>query len=129
MKWFFQALEKYAVFNGRARRREYWMFTIFSIILGFLFGFVASATEAFGFGKDLIGPAHIAYGIAMFVPGAAVGVRRMHDIGRSGWWLLIPLVSFVFLCMDSQPGENKYGLNPKYGLTGIQSKLGEAYPG
>ncbi len=125
MKSFIQALKKYAVFDGRARRREFWMFTLFTVILGFAIGLMASFIEVLGIGKDLFEPIHITYGAVMFVPGVAVGVRRMHDIGRSGWWLLIPLVSLVFLCLDSQLGENKYGSNPKDDLAGIQPNLGE----
>ena len=101
MKYFLYCLQHYADFNGRARRSEYWYFALFNLIISFVIGFT--------FGV-----------IAVFIPGLAVSVRRLHDIGRSGWWLLlslIPLVGSIILiiwcCFDSQPGANQYGSNPK----------------
>ncbi len=66
-----------------------------------------------GIGTSISDPASIIYSLAVLIPGIAVAVRRMHDVGRSGWWILLPIVNFVFLCLDSQPNENEYGLNPK----------------
>lgn len=115
MDWYLTALKKYAVFNGRARRKEYWYFVLFnfliSLVLGFADGLLGLTTEGSGFG--LLGAL---YSLAVFIPGIAVGVRRLHDTGRSGWWLLIALIPFVgaivliiFLASDTQPGPNKYG--------------------
>ena len=118
MKWFIQALKKYAVFDGRAQRKEYWMFFLFSMIFAFAIGLVLGVIElTLEIGTALSDPASIIYNLVMLVPSFAVGVRRMHDIGRSGWWILFPLVNLVFLCLDSEPGENKYGPNPKDSLT------------
>jgi len=109
MNWYLEVLKKYAVFSGRARRMEYWMFTLFYILIYFALliglGFVA--------GAKIAGTIVMIYGLAMFVPSLAVAVRRMHDIGRSGWWILLPIVNLIFLCMDSQADENEYGANPK----------------
>ena len=58
-------------------------------------------------------PASIIYSLAILIPSIAVAIRRLHDIGRSGWWRLLPIVNFIFLCLDSQSSENEYGLNPK----------------
>jgi uncharacterized membrane protein YhaH (DUF805 family) len=114
MKWYLEVMKKYAVFSGRARRKEYWMFFLFNIIIAFVIGFVTGFVGgALGIGTTISNFASVIYSLAVLIPGIAVAVRRMHDIGRSGWWILFPLVNLVFLCLDSQPGENKYGPNPK----------------
>ncbi|MFD3262254.1 DUF805 domain-containing protein [Paenibacillus lentus] len=113
MEWYLKVLKNYVGFEGRARRTEYWMFVLFNFIASFVLGFIG------GFiGLDSI-LAYI-YSLAVLLPSLAVGARRLHDTGRSGWMLLlalIPLVGaiilLVFLCQDSQPGDNKYGSNPK----------------
>lgn len=114
MNWYLEVLKKYAVFSGRAHRKEYWMFFLFNIIIAMLIGLVTGFTGAIlGIGTALSDPASAIYSLAILVPSIAVGVRRMHDIGRSGWWILFPVVNLVFLCLDSQPGDNEYGPNPK----------------
>lgn len=121
MNWYLQALKKYADFSGRARRREYWFFVLFYIIivivLMILDGFVGTNIAGASIGI-LTG----IYMLAMLIPGLAVSVRRLHDTGRSGWWLLIELVPLVgaivllvFMVSDSQPGQNAYGPSPKEG--------------
>ena len=118
MDWYIRVLKKYAVFSGRARRKEYWMFFLFS----FIFSLVAGLLDLVIFGMALWGfsPIAVVYGIAVFVPGLAVAVRRLHDIGKSGWYLFINLIPIagpiwflVLVCLDSQSGDNKYGPNPK----------------
>ena len=113
MNWYLEVLKKYAVFSGRARRKEYWMFFLFNIIIAFVLGFV----EGLVGGPGVLGTL---YGLAILIPGIAVSVRRLHDTNRSGWWLLIgfvPLIGaivlLVFMVQDSKPGENQYGANPK----------------
>jgi len=120
MNWYITALKKYTVFSGRARRKEYWMFVLFNEIfsfvavgLDFLLGQIMGRDG--GFGLFLI-----LYSLAITLPSLAVAVRRLHDIGKSGWWFFItfvPLVGSVWylilLATDSQPGENEYGPNPK----------------
>src|SRR5512145_3195420 len=113
MSWYLAVLKKYAVFSGRARRTEYWMFFLVSLIISVVLGVVEPMVGSPGF----IG---IVYSLAVLVPSLAVGVRRLHDTGRSGWWLLIGLVPvigvivlIVFAVGDSQPGANQYGPNPK----------------
>ena len=120
MNYFIDCLtKKYACFSGRARRQEYWMFFLFNFIaafvVGFIGGFLASVT-----GVDAFAFLGAIYNLAVLIPSFAVFCRRMHDTGRSGWWWLIGLIPFVgiivllvFCCLDSQPGENKYGPNPK----------------
>ena len=113
MNWYLEVLKKYAVFNGRARRTEYWMFVLFNIIISFVLGFV----EGLVGGPGVIG---LLYGLAVLIPGIAVAVRRLHDTDRSGWWLLIAfvpiigaIVLLVFMVQDSKSGQNQYGTNPK----------------
>lgn len=115
---YLEVLKKYAVFSGRAQRKEYWMFFLCNLIIAFALGLIERiagiATES---NQSLL---VILYGLAVLLPGLAVGVRRLHDTGRSGWWLLIALVPIigtivllVFLVQDSQPGDNQYGPNSK----------------
>ena len=96
MQWYLEVMKKYAVFSGRAQRKEYWMFFLFNIIIsvaiGFVLGFIGGVL---GIGTALSNPASIIYSLAVFVPSIAVGVRRMHDLGRSGWWILFPFVNLV----------------------------------
>ncbi len=111
MKWYFEVLKKYAVFSGRARRKEYWMFLLFHIII-----------IALGVIESIVGTNSVIalfYMLAILLPGLAVTVRRLHDTGKSGWWLLIGLVPLigivilVFMVQDGQAGDNQYGPNPK----------------
>ena len=119
MKWFVKCLKQYADFGGRARRTEFWMFVLFNII----FSVVASLIDrAIGFkiGAIQMGIIGLIYSLAVLIPALAVSVRRLHDIGKSGWMILINLIPFigwiwfiVLMVKDSQPGENQYGPNPK----------------
>ena len=114
MNWYLEVLKKYAVFSGRARRKEYWMFVLCNVI-------ITAVLEAFH-GFD--GSPHMIeslYSLAVLLPSIAVSVRRLHDTGRNGWWLLIglipllgALVLLIFMIQDSKPGENQYGPNPKF---------------
>ncbi|MFQ6197001.1 DUF805 domain-containing protein [Streptomyces sp. NPDC000405] len=113
MRWFVEVLKKYAVFKGRARRREYWMFTLISCIIAIV---LMAADEIFGTGEII----QNVYTVALFLPCITVMVRRLHDTDCSGWWALfslVPLVGFitvmVFMCLDSTPGDNEHGPNPK----------------
>jgi uncharacterized membrane protein YhaH (DUF805 family) len=119
MNWYLTVLKKYAVFGGRARRREYWFFVLFSVIISIVLGIIDGLTGSFNptVGLGLLSGI---YSLAILIPSLAVGVRRLHDTGKRGWWLLlalIPLVGaivlLVFMCQDSNPGQNQYGPNPK----------------
>jgi len=120
MHWYLEALKKYALFNGRARRKEYWYFFLFNIIitivLNDIYGEIFGSFIAYQ-GIGLLGKLYILF---VVIPSCAVSVRRLHDTGRSGSWLLIGLVPvfgalvvLVFMVEDSQPYENQYGSNPK----------------
>jgi uncharacterized membrane protein YhaH (DUF805 family) len=141
MEWYVEVLRKYAVFDGRARRKEYWMYTLITIVIYIAYLVVAGLAFALIGHSDsastailLIYAPLVLYGMAVFVPGLAVTVRRLHDTGRSGWWILISFVPFVgsivllvFMCLDSEPGPNLHGLNPK-GVVGYGQPL-PPYPG
>lgn len=114
-------VRKYADFSGRARRAEYWWFTLahsIVILVPYLLGAVFTALDVKILGGLLLAIAVI-LALGLIVPGLAVFVRRLHDTGRSGWWYFLGLVPFgsivllVFTCLDSTPGPNQFGPNPK----------------
>jgi len=116
MSWYITVMKKYAVFSGRARRKEYWMFFLFNLIISFTLGLVCGfAGSLLGLGTQLSSIVSGAYTLAIIVPSVAVVARRMHDLGRSGWWMLVPVANVVFLLMAGQVGENEYGPDPKEG--------------
>ncbi|WP_187261346.1 DUF805 domain-containing protein [Pontibacter beigongshangensis] len=119
MNWYMTVLRKYAVFSGRARRSEYWYFVLFNVLISMVLSFVdltigtATSTGSIGLLGGL-------YSLAVFIPSLAVAVRRLHDTGKSGWWVLFGLIPvlgwivlIIFMFIDSQPGDNQYGPNPK----------------
>jgi uncharacterized membrane protein YhaH (DUF805 family) len=119
MDWYLAVLKKYAQFSGRARRKEYWYFTLFNVIFSVVLSFVDGLTGTFD-AESGVGLLSGLYSLAVLIPSIAVGVRRLHDTGRSAWWLLIlliPLVGviifLVFMVLESQEGENQYGPSPK----------------
>jgi uncharacterized membrane protein YhaH (DUF805 family) len=119
MNWYLQALKKYTVFTGRARRKEYWMFVLFNIIISAVLSIVDYLTGTYNSAYHA-GLLSGIYSLAVLIPGIAVTMRRLHDTGRSGWWILIALVPIVggiwllvLMVLDSQPGENQYGPYPK----------------
>jgi uncharacterized membrane protein YhaH (DUF805 family) len=112
MNWFVEVLKKYAVFSGRARRQEYWMFTLIAslIYLGLVVLGLAMDTEV----PELV------FALAIFLPSLGVSVRRLHDTGRSGWWVLIGFIPcvgtifmIIFMATEGERDENRYGPDPK----------------
>ncbi|MDO5969217.1 DUF805 domain-containing protein [Flavivirga aquimarina] len=108
MNWYLNALKQYATFSGRARRKEYWMFSLFNIIIIYGLLFLAIGLE-----MPFLITLYVIYFFAIMIPSLAVGVRRMHDAGKSGWFLLIPFYNLILACTDSEAGSNKWGPNPK----------------
>ena len=107
---------KYATFSGRARRSEYWYFVIFAVLVSIVVEAVGKLIGGANFAKVLSG----IWSLVILVPSLALDWRRLHDIGKSGWWWLlgfVPVVGWIILivwaCKDSDPGENQYGPNPK----------------
>ncbi len=112
MNWYLSVLKNYAVFEGRARRKEYWMFFLVNILISIAFQVVDGVL-----GTVFLG---IIYSLAVFVPSLAVGVRRLHDVDKSGWWLLLVLIPVVgvlvliyFAATEGTQGSNQYGSSPK----------------
>jgi len=113
MEYFTDAYKKYADFSGRATRTQYWMFILFYMIIYI----VLASVDAF-----LLGGMPVLsgiFGLVSIIPSLSIAVRRLHDTGRSGWWLLLSLIPLIgaiviliFLVMDSE-GDNQYGANPK----------------
>ncbi|MET9932783.1 MULTISPECIES: DUF805 domain-containing protein [unclassified Streptomyces] len=112
MNWYLDVLKKYAVFSGRARRKEFWMFQLFNIIAVIILSILDSVL-----GIQILS---LVYALAVLLPSLGVSVRRLHDTGRSGWWILIALVPLVggiillvFNCLEGEQQQNAYGPNPK----------------
>jgi len=112
MSWYLQVLKKYAVFSGRARRKEYWYFYLANGIIGFGLGIIDTVL-----GLPLL---LSLYYLAVLLPTIGVSVRRLHDTGRSGWWILIVLIPLIgaiilliYMVSDSQEGTSQYGPSPK----------------
>ncbi|MFA6429969.1 MAG: DUF805 domain-containing protein [Patescibacteria group bacterium] len=107
MHYFIAALTKYAEFHGRARRAEFWYFNLFVVIIGFAISFLEALLNVEG--QILSG----LFNLGILLPSIAVGVRRMHDVNKSGWFLLIPIYSFVLAVTDGTKGDNRFGSDPK----------------
>lgn len=119
MDWYFKVLRQYADFSGRARRKEYWMFVLFNMIFAIVAMIVDNIAGTTA-GNLPYGFIYILYVVAVLIPGLAVAVRRLHDVGKSGWMLLISLIPIVgsiwllvLMATDSSAGDNEYGANPK----------------
>ncbi len=118
MEWYISVIKKYVTFEGRARRKEYWIFFLFNLI----FSIAASILDRLFHTMSAQGTGLISslYSLFVLLPGIAVAIRRLHDISKSGWYILIGLIPIIgwiwciiLLATDSDPGANKYGPNPK----------------
>lgn len=119
MEWFRLAWGRYAEFGGRSRRQEYWMFTLIQFLIVFTGYIVGLVLIAVGIGAVILGLCFL-YSLISFIPAMAVSTRRLHDTGKSGWFMLIGFIPFVggiiliiLLASDGDPGMNQYGPNPK----------------
>ena len=119
MNWYISVLKNFANFSGRARRKEYWFFVLFNVIFAIaamiLDNVLGLAIKDVGYG-----PFYIVYALATLIPGLAVLVRRLHDTGKSGWYILMGLIPcvggiilLVFAVTEGNAGENEYGSDPK----------------
>jgi uncharacterized membrane protein YhaH (DUF805 family) len=158
MKYYFRAFKKYAVFSGRASRSEFWFFYLFSGLAAFVIGFVCEFVGTiFGANPNVAASPADLYVLAALLPTWAVIVRRLHDIGATGWWAIVPFAAYVLwfaillftglgwsfylvvvpvilliglliaLATDSQPGPNRFGPNPK-GVNPAIEQTGAATP-
>lgn len=134
MNWYLKVLKQYVDFSGRARRTEYWMFTLFNLVVEVILGFIDRALGFGAFnGSTSNGVAFSAslgllgglYSLAVLLPSLGVAVRRLHDTNRSGWWLLIGLIPFiggivllVFFVLEGTRGPNRFGNDPKLAAAG-----------
>lgn len=105
MNYYLAVLQNFAKFSGRARRSEYWYFVLFNFIFSIVLTVIGGIIH-FNFLGNI-------YSIAMLIPSLAVGVRRMHDVGKSGWFLLIPIYNLVLAFTEGEATDNAYGPNPK----------------
>lgn len=118
MEWYLKVVrDNYVNFSGRAQRKEYWMFVLFNVLIIIALQIIETMV---GLNVGDTGIISTLYALAVVLPSLAVGVRRLHDTGKSGWWILLSLIPIlgaivliIFLVIDSQPGDNKYGPNPK----------------
>jgi uncharacterized membrane protein YhaH (DUF805 family) len=115
MNWYLKVINQYFDFSGRARRKEYWMFMFLSILLSWTLAIIDIV-----FGIYIFSIISTIYSLLIFIPSLAVFLRRLHDSGYSGWYLFLILIPFlgwiwllVLLCLESEPGQNKWGENPK----------------
>jgi len=115
MEWYLGVLKKYAVFDGRARRKEYWMFLLFNLIALAILSGIDIAIGTF----PLL---YAIYALGVLCPAIGVSIRRLHDTGKSGWWIFISLVPIIggfwflyLMVIDGNPGDNQYGPSPKAG--------------
>lgn len=119
MEYYLKAWRNYANFSGRARRTEYWMFVLFNTLISLLIlGISFALMEVLN--TEVFFLIYVLYALAVMIPSIALSIRRIHDVGYSGWMFLLCLVPFVggiillvFYLLDSQPGDNRFGPNPK----------------
>lgn len=119
MNWYIKVLKNFSNFSGRARRSEYWFFVLFNFIfamLAMILDNILGTTIDIPYATINYGYLYFLYALFAFMPGLAVAIRRLHDIGKSGWMFLVVLIPcvgpiwlLILLCTDSQQGENKWG--------------------
>ena len=117
MEWYLAVLKNYAGFAGRARRKEFWYFALFNFLIALA---IASFEAMVGLARETGGgPLSTLYSLGVFIPSLAVSIRRLHDTGRSGFWVLIALVPLIgalvllfFAVQPSEDGTNEFGPNP-----------------
>jgi uncharacterized membrane protein YhaH (DUF805 family) len=115
MNWYLKVINQYFDFSGRARRKEYWMFILFNALISWTLAILDLT-----FGTSIFTIISTIYSLLIFIPSLAVLVRRLHDVGNSGWYLLLfllPIIGWIWilvlLCMESESGANQWGENPK----------------
>ena len=128
MEWMLMPLKRYADFSGRSRRKEYWMFTLGSVIVSVILYGIIGASIGLGNPEDTgslalmsgAGIILLVFAVAIFIPSLAVQVRRFHDQDKSGWFILLNLVPYVgwivvlvMMCIDGTRGPNRFGPDPK----------------
>lgn len=122
MEWMLMPLRRYADFSGRSRRKEYWMFVLGLVIVAIVLAIIETVLGLSGSIAGLYGPLTLLLVLAIVIPSIAVQVRRFHDQGKSGWFVLLGFIPFVggiviivFMCLEGTRGPNQYGPDPKGG--------------
>lgn len=100
MNWYLDALKKYAVFTGRSTRQAFWMFTLINLLISIGLGVIGGLINV-----PIISTI---YSLAVLLPAIGIGIRRLHDINKSGWWCLLPFVNIYFWCLAATEGENRF---------------------
>ena len=108
MNWYIKVLKQYSDFKGRARRKEFWIFFLFNILISYSIVFLNM-----GFEIPELSLLSVIYSFGVLIPSIAVTVRRLHDVGKSGWFILIPIYNLVLFCTIGNKGGNKYGVDTK----------------
>jgi uncharacterized membrane protein YhaH (DUF805 family) len=121
LNYYIMGLKKYFLFQGRSRRSEYWYFFLANLILGLLTDFIDGLEGLADEGAQ--GPIGIICTLIHFIPSISTGIRRMHDINRSGWWILVPIYSLFLLAKDGDVGMNDYGDDPKNPMQNIAGEF------
>jgi uncharacterized membrane protein YhaH (DUF805 family) len=119
VSWYLEVLKKYAVFSGRARRMEFWYFVLFNLVVYIVLSLIDALLGTYNIVSG-VGLLSGIYSLAVLIPTLSLWVRRLHDIDRTGWWILINLIPLigtivllVFALMPGTPGSNRYGPDPK----------------
>lgn len=112
MNWYLKALKNYAGFSGRARRKEFWMFTLFQLIIIYGLTILAGILE-----MSLLATIGSIYALGTLVPWIAVTVRRMHDVDKDWWYMFIPIYNLILEFTEGTKGDNQYGPDPKAGAS------------
>jgi uncharacterized membrane protein YhaH (DUF805 family) len=105
MNYYLNCLINYFAFKGRARRSEYWFFTVFNLLFSIIFTLLGTLNDFYYLG--------LIYNVLLLFPALSVGVRRMHDVGKSGWFLLVPIYNLILAFTEGNKGDNQYGIDPK----------------
>lgn len=111
MTWYLKVLKSSFVFEGRARRKEYWMFVLFNLIISFALAFLGGLVAAMGL--SIVFWVSTLYNIFILIPSISVGVRRIHDTNHSGWFILVPFFNLFLFCIEGDKGDNPFGPDPK----------------
>ncbi|MDG2003587.1 MAG: DUF805 domain-containing protein [Novosphingobium sp.] len=106
-------LKRYAEFGGRSRRKEFWFFFLFYVVVSMVLGMVDAALGMTGMVGGAYGPLTAIFYLAMLVPYLAVAIRRIHDSDKSGWFILVPIYNIILLFLEGTKGPNRFGPDPK----------------
>ena len=111
INYYLMAFKKFGVFNGRSSRREYWTFFMWNIIIGLSLAFIEGVLGIYSESNESV--LYSIYELIIFIPSLSLGVRRMHDVNKRGWYILLPIYNFILTLRKGDKGDNQYGSDPK----------------